>query len=129
MTNTTSTLAAPPDCLAPQRYQIYRQARNGLHYHHGPSIESPEDAVALFLQTTPVFEGGGIRLWDRYEQRAVATAEWNLETTGMGFHLRTRSDVFHDAALGALARHMAQREALVEAIARDLRASVSTAAI
>lgn len=44
----TASLAEPPT-PAPPRYQIYRQARNGLHYNHGAVINSAEDAVALFL--------------------------------------------------------------------------------
>jgi hypothetical protein len=66
MTNTVTSFLAEPPAAIPYRYQIYRQARNGLHYNHGAVIDSPEDAVALFLQATPAFEGGGLRLWDHY---------------------------------------------------------------
>ena len=71
--NTIRTLVVEPSPPTPHRYQIYRQARSGLHYNHGSIIDSPEDAVALFLNTSPAFEGGGVRLWDHYEQRHVAS--------------------------------------------------------
>ncbi len=123
MKHTESTLAPEPHQATPHRYQIYRQSRNGCHHHHGDSIDSPHDAVALFLTATPLFEGGGLNLWDHREQRAVASAEWKVETTRMGFGVRTRSNVFHDEALAAIAREIAQREALTQVIAMELRMS------
>lgn len=123
MNNTVTALLSEPQTATPHRYQVYRQDRNGLHYNHGPIVDSPGEAVALFLQTTPAFEGGGVRLWDHYEQRHVASAEWQVETTRMGFPVRTRSNTFHDPALAVVARDIAQREALVQVIATELRVS------
>ena len=60
MNNTMAALLTEPHTATPHRYQVYRQDRNGLHYNHGPILDSPEEAVALFLQTTPAFEGGGV---------------------------------------------------------------------
>lgn len=123
MNNTVTALLAEPHAATPHRYQVYRQARNGLHYNHGPILDSADQAVALFLQTTPAFEGGGVRLWDHYDQRHVASAEWQVEQTRMGFAVRTRANAFHDEALGSIARDLAQREALVQAIASEMRMS------
>ena len=55
--------------------------------------------------------------------RAVASAEWKVETTRMGFLVRTRSNVFHDEPLAAIAQNIAQREALARTVAMELRVS------
>ena len=123
MTEKETQLSQEPHGHAPRRYQIYRQSKNGCHHPHGDGIDSPQDAVALFLAATPVFDGGGLHLWDHHEQRAVVSAEWNGETTRMGFFVRTRSNAFHDEPLAVIARDIAQREALVQAIATELRVS------
>lgn len=123
--NTTMTMhLAEPPSPTPHRYQIYRQSRNGLHYNHGSIIESPEDAVALFLRTAPAFEGGGLRLWDHYEQRHVASAEWLIETTRMGFAVRHRVNVYHDPALAVVAAQINERQQLEQTITDRLRMAV-----
>jgi len=104
---------------AAHRYQIYRQSKNGCHFNHGASIESAEDAVEIFLATAPAFEGGGVRLWDHHESRAVASAEWNVERTRFGFMVRTRSNVFHDDSLALIARRVAERHAIVQSVVRQ----------
>ena len=124
MTHTVTSLLAEPPAAAPHRYQIYRQAKNGLHHNHGPVIDSPDEAVALFLQTTPAFEGGGVRLWDHTEMRIAASAEWQVETTRMGFAVRHRSNVFYDPALALVASRIAEREQLEQAITDRLRMAV-----
>jgi hypothetical protein len=124
MTNPTTLLVAEPPGATPHRYQIYRQAKNGLHYNHGTVIDSPEDAVTSFLQATPAFEGGGLRLWDHHEQRNVVSAEWRLETTRMGFAVWHRANVFHDPALALVASRIAERVQLEQTITDRLRAAV-----
>lgn len=124
MTNTVTSLLAESPSATPHRYQVYRQAKNGLHHNHGPTVDSPEDAVASFLQTTPAFEGGGVRLWDHTEMRIAASAEWQVETTRMGFAVRHRSNVFYDPALALVASHIAEREQLEQAISNRLRMAV-----
>ncbi len=124
MTNTVTSLLAEPPSATPHRYQVYRQAKNGLHHNHGAVIDSPEDAVASFLQTTPAFEGGGVRLWDHTQMRIAASAEWQMETTRMGFAVRHRSNVFYDPALALVASHIAEREQLEQAISNRLRMAV-----
>ena len=124
MTNTLTSLLAEPPSATPHRSQVYRQAKNGLHHNHGPAVDSPEDAVASFLQTTPAFEGGGVRLWDHTEMRIATSAEWQVETTRMGFAVRHRSNVFYDPALALVASHIAEREQLEQAISNRLRMAV-----
>ena len=94
--------------------------RAGYRVHQA---RSGEEAVALFLNTAPAFEGGDVRVWDHREMRAVASAEWKVETTRMGFLVRTRSNVFHDEPLAAIAQNIAQREALARTVAMELRVS------
>lgn len=124
MTNTVTSLLAEPPSATPHRYQIYRQTKNGLHHNHGPAIDSLEDAVASFLQTTPAFEGGGVRLWDHTEMRVAASAEWQVETTRMGFAVRHRSNVFYDPALALVASRITEHERLEQAITERLRMAV-----
>ena len=116
MNNTTIALASDSLHRTPHRYQIYRQAKNGLHYNHGPIVDSPEQAVAAFLHTAPAFEGGDVRLWDHHEQRSVASADWNVETTRMGFAVRHRVNQFEDEAVAALAQRITEREQLERSI-------------
>lgn len=121
MKHTVTALLTEPPSTTPHRYQVYRQARNGLHYNHGAIIDSAEDAVALFLQTSPAFEGGGLRLWDHYEQRHVASADWHVETTRMGFSIRLRSNVFHDPSLAIVAERIAERQEFEQSITDRIR--------
>ena len=124
MIQTTAALLSEPLHRTPHRYQIYRQSRNGLHYNHGAIIDSAEQAVAAFLHTAAAFEGGDVRLWDHHEQRHVASADWNVETTRMGFSVRHRSNVFSDEALADLAQKVTEREQLEETIAERVRMAV-----
>lgn len=119
--NTTITLASNQR-PQPHRYQVYRQQRAG-YYTIGVQTDIAAEAVQAFLDTKPAYEGGTIRLWDRHSDRLLAAAEWDIETTRMGFSVRTRQNVFHDVEAAAIARDIAQREALVQAIATDLRMS------
>ena len=104
------------------RYEVYRQNRAGNFVRTFESSR-PLDAMLAFMDTTPAFEGGEVRIWDRQQERLLAAAEWTVERTGMGFYVRARKNVFHDDEAAALARLVAQREALVQAIAHELRLS------
>lgn len=123
-TNTESSRFSPSDQTAAHRYQIYRQARNGVHYSHGPALDSQEEAVAHFLHSAPAFEGGGIRLWDQRKERVAASAEWNVEVTGFGFPVRTRANVFYDPSLQILAHFITEREAMEETVRSEIRVTV-----
>lgn len=118
----TATTPASVQLHHPYRYEVYRQQRAG-NYTVGLQSHDPTAAVQAFLDTKPAFEGGTIRLWDRLGDVLVAEAEWDVETTRMGFAVRARRNVFHDEGAEALARDITQREALVQAIATDLRMS------
>lgn len=109
--------------VAPHRYQIFRQAKNGCHFNFGSSIASPEEAVEIFLDTAPAFEGGDLRLWDHREQRTVASAEWLVEITRFGFPVRTRANVFHDDAIAQIAQRVIEREAYFQSVAQRMNLS------
>jgi hypothetical protein len=110
---------------APHRYQVFQQARNGCHHHYGSSIASAEEAVDVFLATAPMFEGGGIRLWDHHEQRTVASVEWLVEITRFGFPVRTRANAFYDDGIAQLAQRAIEREAYFQSLAERLNQSAS----
>jgi hypothetical protein len=118
----TAALVLEPHPPLPHRYQVYRQQRAG-NYTIGHQTDSIGEGVEAFLGTSPAFEGGTIRLWDHHTNRLLAAAEWDIETTRMGFSVRTRRNVFPDDATAVIAREIVQREALVQAIASDLRIS------
>ncbi len=109
--------------VAPHRYQIFRQARNGCHFNYGSRIASAEEAVEIFLETAPMFDGGGIQLWDHREQRAVASTQWLVEITRIGFPVRTRANVFHDERIGKVAQRVIEREAFFQSLAERLHLS------
>lgn len=115
--HTLPALALPPPA---HRYQIFRQTRSGVYHRYGTSIESLETAVELFLETRPIFDGGGVRLWDHHEQRNLASTEWLVEHTSFGFPVRVRADAFHDEVAATLARHVLEREALIESLGQRM---------
>src|SRR5688500_16986507 len=97
---------APVDspAQAPHRYQVFRQGKNGVYHSHGSRIASPNEAVEVFLDTAPLHEGGGIRLWDFREARAVASTEWFVEATNFGFPVRARANAFLNDDIARIAR-------------------------
>jgi hypothetical protein len=117
-TETIVPVASPAP--APHRYQVFRQAKNGVHYNHGSSIASLDEAVEVFLDTAPLFEGGGIRLWDHHEARAVASAEWFVENTSFGFPVRARANAFFDDDIARIAHQIVEREAYFQSVAQRM---------
>ena len=87
-------------------------------------LETTEHAVAFFLAASPVFEGGGVQLWNHDTQKLSASAEWRMETTRMGFSVRARANIFHEAALALIAQRIAERERIEQAIAKETMVAV-----
>jgi hypothetical protein len=54
----------------------------------------------------------------------LASVEWTVETTGFGFSVRKRMNVFYDAELGAIARKISEHKALEQAIVNDFHLTV-----
>lgn len=115
---------SPNEPAAKHRYQVYRQPQVGGHVPHGPMLQTTEHAVAFFLGTSPVFEGGGVQLWNHDTQNLAASAEWRIETTGMGFSVRARANVFREPALALIAQRIADRERIEQAIANETLVAV-----
>ena len=123
MKTTGTPASSEAQMLAPHRYQIFRQAKNGCHFNYGSSIASAEEAVEIFFETAPAFEGGGLRLWDHREQRTVASTEWFFEITRFGFPVRTRANVFHDDTISQIAQRVIEREAYFQTLSQRLNLS------
>jgi hypothetical protein len=116
---------APPanaETATASRYQIYRQTRAGT-YTVEFKTDSAAVAVEAFLNQSPAFEGGELRLWNDRKQRVSASVEWSTEETDFGFPVFNRTNVFHDRLLGLIARQMQVREEIREEIQHSVRMS------
>jgi hypothetical protein len=67
------------------------------------TAESPNDAVEAFMTQSPGCEDGEIALFDREEQRIVASVKWAMDTTENGLRVPHRQNVFHDWHLALIA--------------------------
>lgn len=105
--------------LKASRFQIYRQTRAGNDVA-GFQSESPSEVIEAFLLAKPLFDGGELRIWDRRDQRAVASVVWRSEETDFGFAVRHRTNLFHDRLFGLVARHIQDREAMRHEIGRSI---------
>lgn len=74
--------------------------------------QSPEEAVEAFMVQTPGCEEGEIALFDRAEQRVVASVKWKLAGTEIGLRVPHRQNVFHDWHLGLIALEVRNRRAV-----------------
>lgn len=80
--------------------------------------------MAFFLATSPVFEGGGVQLWNNDTQKLAASAEWRIEITSIGFSVRARENVFREPALALTAERIADRERIEQAITNESMVAV-----
>ena len=119
----THTQESPDSTVRRPRYQIYRQGQAG-NYHPEFGTDSAGEAVEAFLAVKPMFEGGAVHLWDRQEQRSGASVRWGTAKTEFGFAVSRRINIFHDAALGSMAREVLEREALSRQIREGAGMSV-----
>ena len=117
--NSVSSIA-DIDAAAAARYQIHRQTRTGT-YTTAFKTDSVAEVVEAFLNQSPAFEGGELRLWNQREQRVDAAVEWHAEKTDFGFPVLNRTNVFHDRLLGLIARQVQLREAIREEIQHGIQ--------
>jgi len=113
----------PNDVVRRPRYQIYRQGQAG-NYHPEFATDSAVEAIEAFLAAKPAFEGGAVHLWDRQEQRSGASVRWATAKTEFGFAVGRRINIFHDVALGSMAREALEREALRREIQQGVGMSI-----
>lgn len=85
--------------------------------------DSAAEAVEAFLNHSPAFEGGELRIWNHREKRVSASVEWSTEKTDFGFPAFNRTNVFHDRHLGVIARQIQVREEIREEIQHSVRMS------
>jgi len=60
----------------------------------------------------PGCEEGEIALFDRADQRVVASVKWKMDTTEIGLRVPHRQNVFHDWHLGLIALEVRNRRAV-----------------
>jgi hypothetical protein len=117
------TEESPDSIVRRPRYQIYRQSRAG-NYHPAFGTDSASEVVEAFLAAKLGFEGGALHLWDRREQRSSASVHWGMAKTEFGLDVSRRTNVFHDAVLGTMAREVLDRGAMHQEIPRSVGMSV-----
>jgi len=113
---------AKPETARLPRFQIYRQTRAGA-YTAECKTDSAAESVEAFLNHSPAFEGGDLRIWNHYEQRVGLSVEWSAEETVFGSPVFNRTNVFHDRPLDVLVRQMEVREGIPEKIQHSVRMS------
>ncbi len=124
MKNTHSSKSIGPVVGAEieSRYQIYRQTRTGT-YTVALKTDSAVEAVKAFLNQSPTFEGGGLRIWNQREQHVGASVQWGMQKTEFGFPVFNRTNVFHDRLIELIARQVQVREEIREEIQHSVRMS------
>ena len=82
----------------------------------GAVAESAEEAVEAFMVQTPGCEEGEISLFDRNEQRVVASVKWKMSGTEIGLDIPHRQNVFHDWHLALIACEVQKRRSVQAAV-------------
>jgi hypothetical protein len=97
------------------RFQIVVEVAAGVCISTAIS-ESPEDAVEAFMTQSPGCEDGEISLFDRNEQRVVASVKWKMSGTEIGLDIPHRQNVFHDWHLALIACEVQKRRSVQAAV-------------
>lgn len=84
------------------RFQVIVEYAAGVGVAAGIA-ESPEEAVEAFLVQVPGCDEGEIALFDRFEQRVVASVKWKMSGTEIGLRVPPRQNIFHDWHLALIA--------------------------
>ena len=118
---------ASAETAAVSRYYIYRQTHTG-NYTVPFKTDSAVEAVEAFLNQSPAFEGGEVRLWNHAEQRISAFVTWSTEKTEFGFSVFNRANVFNERLLGLIAQDVQAREEIREELQNGVHMSGMTTA-
>ena len=94
-----------------ERFQVIVEYAEGVCIS-AAIAESPEEAVEAFMVQTPGCDEGKIALFDRREQRVVASVKWKMSGTEIGLRVPHRQNVFHDWHLGLIALEVRNRRLL-----------------
>lgn len=81
--------------------------------------ESSEEAVEAFLVQAPGCDEGEIILFDRSEQRIVASVNWKMDTTEIGLRVAHRQNIFHDGRFALIAMEIRKHLAVAAAAERN----------
>lgn len=113
---TSETVPTPaPGIRHVGRFQVIVEYAAGVCFP-GAVTESPDEAVEAFMVQTPGCEEGEIALFDRQEQRVVASVKWKMRGTEIGLRVLHRQNVFHDWHLALLALEVQKRRAVQAAV-------------
>jgi len=102
------------------RFQIYRQARTG-NYMAEFKMDSVIEVVEAFLNHSPLFGAVELRILNHQEQRVSPSVERSAKETDFSSPVFNRTNVFHDRLFGLMARQVAEREAMRQAVRQRFR--------
>lgn len=112
----SEVVATPaPDIRTIGRFQVIVEYAAGVCVPAAVA-ESREDAVEAFLVQMPGCDEGEIALFDRSEQRVVASVKWKMIGTEIGLRVSHRQNIFHDWHLGLIALEVQNRRAVAAAV-------------
>jgi hypothetical protein len=97
------------------RFQVIVESAAGVCVSGG-FTDSPEEAVEAFITKAPSHEDGEISLFDREEQRVIASVKWKMETTENGLRVSHRHNIFHDWYLALIALEVQNRRDFAAAV-------------
>ena len=97
------------------RFQVIVESAAGVCVSGG-FTDSQEEAVEAFMTKAPGHEGGEVTLFDRYDQRVVASVKWKTSETEIGLCVLQRQNIFHDWHLALIALEVQKRRAVAAAV-------------
>ena len=97
------------------RFQVVVEFATGVCFVTAVA-ESPKEAVEVFMLQSPGCEEGEVSLFDRNEQRIVASVKWKMSGTEIGLRIPHRQNVFHDWHLALIACQIQKQKQLVAAV-------------
>jgi len=113
---TSETIPPPaPEIRRVGRFQVIVESAAGVCVSGG-FTDSPEEAVEAFITKAPSHEDGEISLFDREEQRVIASVKWKMETTENGLRVSHRHNIFHDWYLALIALEVQNRREVAAAV-------------
>ncbi|MFT3868402.1 MAG: hypothetical protein QM715_07885 [Nibricoccus sp.] len=97
------------------RFQVVVEHAAGVCVS-GAFTDSPEEAVESFMSQAPEIEEGEISLFDRDEQRVVASVKWKMSVTEIGLRVLQRQNIFNDWHLALIACEVQKRREVQAAV-------------
>ena len=112
----SETIPPPaPEIRRVGRFQVIVESAAGVCVSGG-FTDSPEEAVEAFISKAPSHEDGEISLFDRDEQRVVASVKWKMNATELGLNIPQRQNIFHDLHLALIALEVQKRRSVQSAV-------------